>query len=65
MHSEQYALSELFALVFAVRKELISAVGVLREVPAVGVFATGASFEADFNLVVHVAMGIAALGIMG
>jgi hypothetical protein len=28
MHSEQYALSELFALVFAVRKELISAVGV-------------------------------------
>jgi uncharacterized membrane protein YozB (DUF420 family) len=58
MHLEQYALSEIFALTFAVRKELISAIGVLRGVPAMRIFAPGAGFEADFNLVVQVAMGV-------
>jgi len=58
MHSEQCPLSKILAIIFTVHKELISVVEFLRGVPVTRVFADGASFEADFNLMTQLAMGV-------
>jgi len=48
-----------FAVILAMREELISVVRVLRGVPMIRVFANGATFEADLNLVTQLVMGVA------
>jgi uncharacterized membrane protein YozB (DUF420 family) len=51
--------TKVFAVSFAVRKYLLAVVQDLRGASVNGFLRTGASFKADVNLVVQVAMGVA------
>ena len=58
MYSE-HAVSEMLVLICDLRMVLTSVVKILQPSQEIHIFARGGNFEADFNILVQVVMGIA------